>query len=125
MIALISMTQEYYAPTPVARATINKLLDLPAKGDEQDWEIELSAPDKLDNMFALMDAGVLNFEERSALALLLMYSVDEIYREGGDTSALFPRLKSLLTADPDVLGRMRYYWGHLHLSEAIMQQVLG
>lgn len=113
------MQNAYYAPSPTARATINRLLALPATGDEQDWEIELVDPTKVNEMFELLANGSLGLEERSALALLLTHTVDELHDDDEDTSELVPRLHSILASDNEVLRRMRFYWSYLQQSEAI------
>jgi len=113
------MKDHFYGPTRNAVATINHLLALPATGDEQDWEIELADPRKLDDMFELFAKGSLGFEERSAVALLLTHTVDELEDDDEDTSDLVPRLRSLLASDGEVLHRMRFYWSHLQAGSAI------
>lgn len=113
------MRDEYYGPTSEAVATVNRLLALPATGVEQDWEIELADPSKVDAMFKLLAEGSLGLEERSAVGLLLTHTVDELYDDDGDTSGLVPRLHSALASDEEVLRRMRFYWRHLQASDAI------
>ena len=118
------MQDAYYGPTPDARVTINRLLALPAKGDEQDWEIELADPGKLDPMFELLGAGSLDLEERSAVALLLTHTVDELAVFNNATADMVARLRAQLGADAKVLGRMRFHWSRKEASEAI-QEALG
>jgi len=101
--------------------TINRLLALPATGDEQDWEIELADPNKVEGMFELLADRSLDLEERSAVALLLTHTVDELHDDDEDTSALVPRLRSLLASDLEVLHRMRFYWSQLQTSDAIQE----
>lgn len=113
------MRETYHGPTPNARATITRLLALPATGDEQDWEIQLADPNKVEGMFDLLGDVSLGLEERSAVALLLTHTIDELYDDDEDTSDLVPRLRSILASDAKVLSRMRFYWSHLQASDAI------
>jgi hypothetical protein len=90
-------------------------------GDEQDWEIELADPSKIEGMFELLADCSLGLEERSAVALLLTHTVDELWDDDEDTSDLEPRLHTLLASDREVLRRMRFYWGRLQTSDAIQR----
>lgn len=109
----------YFGPAPDAVATVNRLLALPPIGVEQDWEIQMVDPSKVDAMFQLLADGSLCLEERSAVGLLLTHTVDELDDDDEDTSELVPRLRSALASDEEVLRRMRFYWSHLQASEAI------
>jgi hypothetical protein len=115
------MQDDYFGPTPAARAKVNSLLALPATGDEQDWEIELVDPTKIHEMLKLLADNSLSLEERSAVALLLTHTVDELHDDDEDTSELASRLRAVLRSDAGVLHRMRFYWSHLQASEAIQE----
>lgn len=103
------MSEEYYGPTVKAQETLNRLLSLPARGDEQDWEIELTDATKLPAMFELAENASLNIEERSALILLIVWTIDELIDEGGDGADALFRVRRLLGADSSVSARLRFY----------------
>lgn len=46
------MAREFYGATVEAQRAINKLLALPASGREQDWEVELADPHRVEEMLA-------------------------------------------------------------------------
>lgn len=98
--------ETYYAPHASIFAKINSPLQLPALGDEQDWEVEMADPTKIAIMFALLNSRSLNLEGRSAMTLLLMWSINEAseYKQYAES------LRNLLTEDSQVRDRMRFYW---------------
>ena len=114
-----AMRYEYYGATPKVEATFNRLLALLASGDEQDWEIELADPSKYSKTFNLLSNGSLNLEERCAVALLLTHTIDELCNDDADVSQFLPPLRSILSSDDELLGRMRFYWSYLQVSSAI------
>jgi hypothetical protein len=102
------MDQDYYWPHPDSVRALNQLLNLPATGHEQDWEIELSDPERLDEMVGLFCGGELDLENRSALALLMIFSLDPWGADAG--TADVERVQLALQSDPAVHDRMRSYW---------------
>lgn len=113
MAYCLRMSDEYYGPTAEARETLNRLLSLPATGDEQDWELELTDAAKLPQMLRLLEDASLGIEKRSALVLLLVHTIDELIAEGGDGAEPLARLRWQLRSDPKVLSRMRFYWDQI------------
>lgn len=67
--------QDYHWPDRDAVTRLNSILNLPARGHEQDWEIEMADEARVPEWLALLHNGSLGFEDRAALALLIMHSV--------------------------------------------------
>ena len=104
------MGDVYYGPTKDACEAVNALLDLPATGREQDWEIELADPAKLNRMLELLGNETLGLEERSALGLLVLHTLGEMAADVGVSSEDVSRVRWHLGLDKVVLERMRSHW---------------
>jgi hypothetical protein len=86
------------------------LLSLPARGNEQDWEIELGTLEIIPQVLDLIEAGTMNLEERSALWLLLMGSLEDAIGQRDILRQSMTRAAPLLKMDPEVRDRMRFHW---------------
>ena len=104
------MTNEYYGATRDAENTINSLLGLPANGDEQDWEFELADPSKIDRMIEVLAHEQLDLECKSALALLLISSIQDAEELGMLRADQMRGVTELLLKDGNLLSRMHFYW---------------
>lgn len=101
------MGNEFYGSTKEAESFVNQLLSLPATGAEQDWEFEFADPSRIREMIDALMIGDLDIEQMSALALLLISSIQE--SEGIDYTAL-ARAAQAVASNSDVLDRMYFYW---------------
>lgn len=61
------MSREFYGPKAGAEGIINRLLNLPTTGKEQDWEIELADPTKIDEMLDVLELSNIDFETKVRL----------------------------------------------------------
>lgn len=104
------MTREFYGATVEAQRAINKLLALPASGREQDWEIELADPRRIGEMLAIAADGGLNLDERRALALLTIASIDEAADAGEVNHQDIEQANLILGQDDEVRDAMTFYW---------------
>lgn len=104
------MAREFYGATVEAQRAINKLLALPASGREQDWEVELADPHRIEEMLAVAADSDLNLDERCALALLTIASIDEAAEGGGVNPQDLERAQSILKQDDEVREAMIFYW---------------
>ena len=118
------MKQPYRWPDPEACRTLNSLLNLPATGKEQDWEIEFAHGDRLAEMLALFTDGDLDLECRSALALLMLSSCS--YPGVVEPpEPLVNAIQNALRRDGDVRHRMLEYWSDGFLeNEALVAAIL-
>jgi hypothetical protein len=110
----------YYGPTREARAVINRTLNLSAEGTELAWGIEIAKPVNFERIMDALADDNLDTEERSALALLLLHAVDRMALKGRVATELLTRIRWHLRRDPQVLGRMRYWWTHMEPSVPVM-----
>lgn len=104
------MSREFYGPKAGAESIINRLLNLPATGNEQDWEIELADPTKIDEMLDVFELSNIDFESKSALALLVISSMEEANEYGALDDAQVGRAYQLFVKNNDVRERMCFYW---------------
>ncbi|MEO7691765.1 MAG: hypothetical protein ABIS51_20955 [Sphingomonas sp.] len=103
------MESEYYWPTADAVKQLNTLLYLPATGDEQDWEVELSDDRRIHEWLTLFVGNELDLECRSALFLLIMCSI-EFADSQFVSSDLLSSARAALGRDERVRARMLSYW---------------
>jgi len=104
------MSREFYGPKADAESTINQLLSLPATGREQDWEVELADPGRINEMLDALEYKDMNFESQSALALLVISSMEEANVAGTLGDVQVRRASQLLASRNDVRERMCFYW---------------
>jgi hypothetical protein len=121
------MAQEFYGATVEAQHTINKLLLLPASGREQDWEFEFADPYRIDEMLSVASANDLNTDEKCALVLLIIASIDEAVEIGKVKPENIEQVKSILEQDDKVRDAMIFYWIDQNRSnaEAVEKMLLG
>lgn len=104
------MPREFYGATVESQRVINELLALPASGREQDWEVELADPRRIQEMLAIASDGTLDLDERCALALLIIASIDEA-ADAGEVNHRDVELANLiLKQDDEVRDAMKFFW---------------
>lgn len=104
--------------TGEADRRINELFNLPARGDEQDWEVELAAPERLEEFMDAYEGKtsiLLNSDERFALLELIIASFDVNYTS--ETTRLWPRLQTYLLAEWKDIWETVVYWARLEGTE--------
>lgn len=104
------MSSEFYGPKINAEIVINQLLRLPATGNEQDWEFELADATKIDEMIDVFLSSNLDLDCKSALALLIISSMEEADQACTLDDAQIVRMSQLLANDNEVRNRMHFYW---------------
>jgi hypothetical protein len=115
----------YQFPARDAVETLNSLLKLPASGMEQDWEIEMADGNRLAEFLAVFGSANLDLECRSALGLLMLFSIT--YADDAPVSAdLLASVRWAIRKDREVYERMLSYWSDGFLEHEIqIQQVLA
>jgi hypothetical protein len=108
MTAKVHVMNKYHWPSSAGVAAVNELLRLPAHGQEQDWEIELADGARLSEFLDAFEGKTLDLEGRSALALLILFSIT--YAEAEVLPELLERTRCAIQGDATVLLRMRSYW---------------
>ena len=104
------MSNKFYGPKAEAEKVINQLLALPATGNEQDWEFELADPARIDEMLNTFESKELDLESKSALALLILSSIEEADEAGTLQRTQVMRTNHLFVSDDTVRSRMLFYW---------------
>jgi hypothetical protein len=110
--------EPYYGPTIEARGAVNRILGLHPAADPQDWAVAIAGPGNFEMAIDELANPSLNTEERSALALLVLDSVDLIDGRGAEMLA---RIRWSLRRDRQVQARMRYWWTHMEGSAPVME----
>ncbi|HYC96373.1 hypothetical protein [Brevundimonas sp.] len=105
----VDSMERYLWPHPAGVEAVNELLRLPVRGTEQDWEIELADGARTSGFLQAFESGVLDLEGRSALALLILFSIT--YSEVDIGHEDLERVRRAIRGDPTVLQRMQSYWG--------------
>jgi len=111
------MVPSFYGATVDAQRTINKLLLLPASGREQDWEIELADPERIGDMLELAERSDLSYDERCALALLTIASIEELMEEKEVPPGIIAKAKEAISRCSRVREAMIFYWIEQRRSE--------
>lgn len=107
------MTREFYGPKADAELIINELFNLPASGKEQDWEIELADPERIDEMLDVLELNEMNFDCKSALCLLIVSSIEEANEAGMLNDLHVQRVSKIFSMNYDLREMMWFYWIHL------------
>ena len=98
-------------PTKEAMATLNQALRLPATGREQDWDIELADPDRVDEFAAYLENHTSSEGEKHALMALILGSLEDLSNREEVSTELCDRIKRLLRADPGLYADLVKQWG--------------
>lgn len=98
-------------PTKEAVAALNEALHLPAAGREQDWDIELADPDRVNEFVAYFESRALSKGERLALVALILSSLEDLSNREKVSLELWDRVRRLLRADPGLYADLVKQWG--------------
>lgn len=91
--------------------SLNKNLSLPSTGMEQDWEIELSNSNRIEEFVSFYKNSSLNEGEKKALMSLIVASYDDYLNEKHISNEMFEReIKELLTIDKYLFTELLGYW---------------
>ena len=113
------MTAEYYGPTVKAAQEASRLLALDSNGQEQDWEIELADPNKIDGMLDVLEMQQFSQDVKAALCLLVLASFESGFNVGDVDASRMRRATDFLFKDVVVLAQMRFYWLGLGLTDHV------
>jgi hypothetical protein len=95
------------------RTAINQLnsrLNLPATGNEQDWEIELANPNRLNDFIDFFESKELNNNEKLALMALLLASYEEGISNRIVSTILWNNIEKLIVKDKEIYQDLLEYW---------------
>ncbi len=93
---------------------VNKLLNLPANGSEQDWAVELANRFRLDEFINVLSTMHFSLTiEYAIMSLILASYVDFIFFES-DKSNFWKNIKKLLDRHNKEYLELLQYWAVLH-----------
>lgn len=123
----MKMPRGFYGAKPQAIRTINDLLGLPASGQEQDWEIELADPARIDEMLDLQSLHELDYDAKCALSLLLIGSIELAFENGALEEHQVRRASEFFRENPPILEAMCCYWNDLRMAgdSSLMKRILS
>ncbi len=108
-------------PTKEAMAALNQALRLPATGQEQDWDIELADPDRVDEFVACFESHTSSEGEKHALMALILGSLEDLSNREEVSTELWIRVKRLLRADPGSYADLVKHWGPKTMTQTALQ----
>lgn len=100
-------------PSADAIAFLNRSLDLPARGDEQDWEIELADKSRVAEFLDFYETNELTREQQFALMSLVLASLDDLATASPLDQSLWQRIALLITRDRKLFKYLVEYWASL------------
>lgn len=89
---------------------LTSLLALPATGAEQDWEVELANPTRIDEFVAAYPLASLSSSDRFALMALILASVDEFLAEEDKLPGAWVRICEVLNKESSLHEPSVSYW---------------
>lgn len=90
---------------------LNKLLNLPARGDEQDWDIELADPARLSEFLATFKAYHLTLSAKKAFLALIIASYDYLLRyDPDDDDFYWTSIKRIMDPEKHEHTALLKYW---------------
>lgn len=90
---------------------LNKLLNLPARGDEQDWDIELADPARLSEFLATFKAYDLTLSVKKAFLALIIASYDLLLQyDPDDDDFYWASIKGLMDPKKHEHIALLKYW---------------
>ncbi|RFS17683.1 hypothetical protein [Emticicia sp. C21] len=98
-----------------ALQVINTLFNLPAKGDEQDWDIELADKDRVEEFINAMHTNDFNSSEKYAVMGLILGSYDDYLRwEIDKDNRIWLNIINILEENREIYSNILNYWALWH-----------
>ncbi len=97
-------------PSNSAKEFLNSFLKLPATGKEQDWEIELSNPNRLLEFIIFLEKTDLSYDQKQALIALILASFEDADWQGILTENLWNRFTKQVSPEIDNLKDVMSPW---------------
>jgi hypothetical protein len=89
---------------------LNKVLSLPATGLEQDWEVELADPNRINEFVSFYENSILNSDQRYALMALIIASLEDLSYIKPIESVLWRRISSIILKEYELYRPLIDYW---------------
>ena len=94
---------------------INQHFNLPAKGDEQDWELEISDKNRISEFQRAYLNLDFEMEEKRALFALILASVEDRLSDNQELGKDLPLFLSIINSDQEVLSDIILHWVQFEL----------
>jgi len=111
--------------TAAAIAKLNRMLQLPAEGAEQDWELQLGDAARLDEFVRVYETAELDDEDRRALMSLIVASADAALGAGTPGPPEQARIAALLVRDAHLHRTLLDYWSQGDVDEPEAQFLIS
>jgi hypothetical protein len=90
---------------------LNELLNLPARGDEQDWDIELADPARLSEFLGTFKAYPLTLSVKKAFLALIIASYDILLQyDPDDDDFYWTSIKGIMDSEKHEHISLLKYW---------------
>lgn len=90
---------------------LNKLLNLPARGDEQDWDLELADPARLSEFLATFKAYDLTLSVKKAFLALIIASYNDLLQyDPDDDDFYWTSIKRIIEPEKQEHLALLKYW---------------
>lgn len=97
-------------PTTSAKQFLNKALDLPASGKEQDWEIELSNPNRIEEFLDLYQSFNSSRDIKQALMALILASFEDSLWNSTFDECLWDKNSEIVRSEFDIFKEVLAPW---------------
>ena len=90
--------------------SISQLFNLPYTGIEQDWDIEMATPSRIDEFIRFYPRLDLTNSEKSALMALIFASYDELLKENMLECEIWKKIKFYIQKEKELFQELVDYW---------------
>jgi hypothetical protein len=90
---------------------LNKFLNLPASGHEQDWAVEMGDPNRVQEFIEVYKTGDFTNEQRFALVSLILASYEELLYREDDGGTLWKDIRQIILVNKELFKDILNHWG--------------
>jgi hypothetical protein len=100
-------------PNPKELDELNRLFSFNYTGQEQDWEIEFAAPERIEEFLDAYETESLNDSQKMAVMDLIIASYDELLNENPGEAKYWQRISGHLKSNYSIHKYSIEYWSCL------------
>ena len=104
---------------------LNRMLNLPALGNEQDWEFELADSDRIEEFLDLIKFAALTVEEKVALLALILSSAEDATNKDQNIDKYLGDLVSIISKDKNIFSEVLDYWASVGSNESVFRKQIS
>ena len=91
--------------------SLNKKLELPYTGIEQDWELEMANSERVYEFVCYYKENIMINSEKIALVSLILASYDDLLNEEKEENEqLWNHIRGILECEEDLFSELIIYW---------------